>query len=645
MINQYNPFRANRAEQMTDLWKYYVPFPGLDETGKPLVVQGGRGSGKTMFFQCNSWRQRYSQIEKDKKPITALFEDYDFIGIYYRVDTTFVSSMCNREEKQWNPVFETYLSICILQDVLDLLICLNNKITISKTESEKFCETFSKKFNSSRTIHDLCSFRAETESYLDIIEDKINGIDDKSNTSLRWVNAHRIINDICNTFNHLLQKDLLFKIFIDEYETLQEYQQRIVNTLIKHSSLPVVFNIGLRPHGMKTNETISNTETIEAPHDYESLTLGIDSSSYLDILKKICQKRIALGKEQNKIPSTASEDIEYYLGTYSIEYELKQIQKTSSKIQYLDDLKELIESMGKEQGLSKEQIATYNQVLGKEAPLLNSRLHYALLCRKTAYTPSIQRLYDEYISNSQKYNDWMHNRKLGIVFLLCKDFKRDKLYYGFDVFASLSSNIVRYFLELCEQVFRLAFLDGYNWDSMIAPTMQSEAARYVSEYKILDIAGYEPYGNELRLFVQYLGQIFYKLHTSKNNTLGEPEPNHFNTKDLSLPDNSRQIISSAVMWNVLQEGEPTKRKQSKLSPETVDYYLNKIYVPYFGISYRNQRKIQIDVDILNKLLSGQEDEAKKGFRKYFRIPIEEPITNNNTSHQMTIFDFDQGGQL
>ena len=171
-----------------------------------------------------------------------------------------------------------------------------------------------------------------------------------------------------------------------------------------------------------------------------------------------------------------------------------------------------------------------------------------------------------------------------------------------------------------------------------------QAARYVSEYKIIDIAGYEPYGKELRIFIQYLGQIFYKLHTAEDNTLGEPEPNHFNTKDLSLPGSTRQILDSAIMCNVLQEGEPTKRKQSKLSPETIDYYINKIYVPYFDISHRNQRKIQVDVKVLNNLLSGDEDLAKAAFREFFKMKPEQPVINDNPSHQISIFDRLQGGQ-
>lgn len=116
MTNQYNPFKENRTEQMRDLWKYYVPFPGLDSAGKPLVVEGGRGSGKTMFFQCNSWRQKVLEFQKSKKPITDLIDNEDFVGVYYRVDTTFVSSMREREENNWGAIFETYLGFQIMKN-------------------------------------------------------------------------------------------------------------------------------------------------------------------------------------------------------------------------------------------------------------------------------------------------------------------------------------------------------------------------------------------------------------------------------------------------------------------------------------------------------------------------------------------------
>ncbi|MGN0246291.1 MAG: hypothetical protein ACI4DK_10045 [Lachnospiraceae bacterium] len=633
MTNQYNPFKENRTEQMKDLWKYYVPFPGLDSTGKPLVVEGGRGSGKTMFFQCNSWRQKILEFQKNSKPITNLLDSEDFVGIYYRVDTTFVSSMREREEENWGAIFETYLGICILKEILDLICTLNKSMSLSESALSEFALSFSKKLNTASTTDSIGKFQKDCNIFLDIIEDKINGSETLAN--LRCINANRFITDVCVATRELLGKDdLLFKIFIDEYETLQEYQQKIVNTLIKHSSLPVIFNIGLRPKGMKTSETISETETIEAPHDYELLLLGFEQDQYPGIIKSICQKRIALGKEQGKIPETASDDIEFYLGNYSIDLELERIKQTSKQPPHIEKLRKLINTRAQEECCTTQEVEEFCKTLCDEAPILNSRMHYALLCKKTHYTPTLKELYDSYTTNDAKYSDWLHNRKNGVIYLLCKETKREKMYFGFDVFSALSSNIVRYFLELCEQSFKIAFLNDYDWNSQISPETQTEAARYVSEYKIVDIAGYEPYGKELRIFVQYLGQIFNKLHTAEDNTLGEPEPNHFNTKDLSLPDSSKKIIASAIMWNVLQEGETTKKKQSKLSPETVDYYLNKIYVPYFGISYRNQRKIFVSVEILQDLLAGNEELANSGFRKFFKTES----ASDTDSTQLTLFN-------
>lgn len=639
MFDKYNPFKENRTEQMKDLWKYYVPFPGLDSDGKPLVVEGGRGSGKTMFFQCNSWKQKILQLRKNEKPITDLLDKEPFIGIYHRVDTTFVSSMKGREEERWNSIFETYLSICILKEVLELVKALSSNMKIDESVFTNFVKDFSSRFDRNSTIDTIDDFYRECNRYLDFIEDKINGVYSTEDQIIRYVNAHRFITDLCVSCSGILNREnLLFKIFIDEYETLQEYQQKIINTLIKHSTLPVIFNIGLKPKGMKTPETISETETIEAPHDYELLPLGFDENKYPQILKDICKIRISLGKEQGRIPKDASENIEDYLGIYNLEYEVTKISEYPNELPHVEKLNNLIRKRGEMEGLSQADVEEYCSILNTNAPIINSRMHYALLCKETPYTPKIKDLVDAYVNNTKRYTDWLHNRKFGTIFLLCKETKREKMYFGFDVYTALSSNTVRYFLELCEHAFKIAFLNGYDWNLSITPEIQSEAARYVSEYKIVDISGYEPYGKELRIFTQYLGKIFYRLHTDEDTTLGEPEPNHFNTKDLSLSDECRRLISSSIMWNVLQEGETTKKKQSKLSPETVDYHLNKIYVPYFGISHRDQRKIQLEVDILKDLFSGKEKDAMRAFKKYFK-----EADDDNNQMQLSFDNMITGG--
>lgn len=618
MYSKYNPFKENRTEQMRDLWKYYVPFSESSNTFKPLVVEGGRGSGKTMFFQCKSWKEEIAKARKEQCLIKDWIKYREYIGLYYRVDTTFVSSMKGSDRTDWDKIFETYLAICVLREVLLFLTEIKSDLDINDSTLNKFACEFSKKIEPEYNIETFDTFIERTTVYLDRIEDIINGIDINIGSNLRFVKVLRFVNDLCEECQSLICQDIVFKIFIDEYETLQESQQRIVNTLIKHSEIPVIYNIGLRPSGMKTPKTISDTETIESPHDFEYQILDVELDKYKDILRDICRKRIKLAKENGKVNCDVNEEIEFYLGNYDFDFELGMLEDCSNVLDFKELLVEKIHVKALEENLSEDMEKQYIKVLCTDASVLSARLHLTLLYKNNVYTPSLKTLHDAYISNSDKYKDWLHNRKNGIIFLLCKECKKEKMYFGFDAYAALSSGIVRYFLELCEQAFDFAFLDDYSWNSQISPQTQTEAAKHVSEYKVRDILRYEPNGKKMRIFVQFLGQIFNKIHTD-NGTLGEPEPNHFSTKDLSMSDEVRDNIKNATMWNVLQIYEATKRKDSKLSPETVDYYLNKIYVPYFGISYRNQRKIVLSSDLLSDLFSGDTVRAKAAFNKYFRV--------------------------
>ena len=390
MSIQYNPFKENRTEQMQDLWKYYVPFTGvLNNAGKPIVVEGGRGSGKTMFFKCNSWRERLAEIKKNEHCLVDLFDENKFIGIYYRVDTTFVSSM-NGREVNWNSIFQTYFSICILKELLELIDSIKHELNIDEHKLSMFLKMFSEKLSPESAIDNISDFIRHTNKCLDHIEDIVNGEDFVNTKMLRFVMANRFINDVCIEFNKLINKNIIYKIFIDEYETLQLGQQKIVNTLIKHSTIPVIFNIGLRPKGMKTNKAISETEIIEAPHDYEEIVFRIESSEYKKILKEICAKRIILGKEKKEIPEYVSEDIEFYLDQYSFEYEVKKLENTIGVNKFLIELRELIKRRSAEEGETIEKINQYISVLCDRASLLNARLHYALLCVKTMHTLQFQ---------------------------------------------------------------------------------------------------------------------------------------------------------------------------------------------------------------------------------------------------------------
>lgn len=93
-MSELNPFAVNRAEYMRDLWKYYVPLKELDlETSKALVIEGGRGTGKSTVFLCNCWRNQLAAAENDPAKTIDSFLNKKSVGLYYKVDGAFLSAM------------------------------------------------------------------------------------------------------------------------------------------------------------------------------------------------------------------------------------------------------------------------------------------------------------------------------------------------------------------------------------------------------------------------------------------------------------------------------------------------------------------------------------------------------------------------
>ncbi|KXY34996.1 ORC-CDC6 family AAA ATPase [Bacillus sp. FSL K6-0067] len=651
-MDNKNPFREFRAEQMgKDLWKLYVPGPFEKFlSSRPLVLEGGRGSGKTMFFLCNSWNEKLKSIKSEGKSIGIFLSEKNFIGLYYKVDTAFVTSMEDHNRSDWDGVFNTYLNICILKEAIKFLKELVLEGVLNQTEILEAISVVNYFLKEDIEIMNIESALNICEMVLDDIEQFINSPSDEKLTF-----KLSIIGRSFSKFVEKLKKNpklsgVKFRIFIDEYETLLEYQQSIVNTLIKHSNSEIIYNIGMRSRGMLTLKTAGSNEIIQAPHDYTSFRPETffdpegdtdTRTEYYKILKEICRLRLEKFKQSTGIANLPT-DIDYYLGEYSIEEEIEGIIKSKKSKPFINKLKSKIF----EYETDAEKANEYFKLLGLEAPPLNARLHLCLLLRASKYRPSLEELSREYLmwknSDSKRYKDWLHNTKYGLVFLLAREYDQKKLYYGLDVFMMLSTGVIRYFLELCEQAFDFALIGDFDWNNprKISPQEQSKAARYVSKYKVRDISGYEPNGKYLKIFVQNLGEIFKEFHRNPQLTLGEPEPNHFYTNDSAINEEAETVLNSAIMWGVLQERIPTKEKISDLPIETIDYHLNRIYCPYFEISYRKKRKIYLDKENLQGLLSGKEDLAKEAAKKVIDNKLNKSY-NNSTLEQLSLFDGDE----
>jgi hypothetical protein len=623
-----NPFRQFRAEQFTDhLWSYYVPGSFDERIGtRPIVVEGGRGSGKTMLFLCNSWRERKAEFEaRQSGKFKNMLSADSFVGLYYKVDTSFVTALSEQgvEEETWAKLFATYLSASLVRELVDFLAACESSGFVKSGALSACFARISSLLGSNIDSPTVSQVR-------DLLVSTLDGVEVAANNPAEIQNARGTLP------GRLLQEAALalranapfqavrFQIFIDEYESLLEYQQRQVNSLIKHSSAWLVYNISMRPKGMKTSRTIAASEHIEEPHDFTTFRpeaeLSPDTQSddrrLEETLRSICQKRLRnLGLLDGKDDRWF--EIKTYLSGSTIDEELGRITEGKHQEKTLKDLRKAIF----DQTGDTEKTEQWYKTLGLEAKPEHARLHLCILRRAPQFRPSVAELANEYVAwrqsgkvGSKKYADWWHNTNAALTFLLAHEYKKPKEYAGFSTYCMLSSGIIRYFLELCEQAFDFAHSQGFHWGNPreLSVEEQTKAARYVSRYKVRDIERYHPYGAELRQLTLSLGRIFESLHKNKDTTLGEPEFNHFATSTSEIANDKsgmREILNSAVMWTVLQEKPPTKDKEVDMKIEAVDYHLNHIYSPYFGISYRRKRKIVVTLDELKALSATDQTEA------------------------------------
>ena len=627
-MSELNPFAVNRAEYMRDLWKYYVPIKELDvETSKSLVVEGGRGTGKSTVFLCNCWRSRLSEAESHSGTTINDFFENKSIGLYYKVDGAFLSAMdyCERSLSEKTGIFNTYLSVELCKELFSYLATVSFKKSIlSEEECKKIFKTYTRSVHTNKAyvIQNFNELIEDCDIVLNAIEDCLNYGSEINDSLIFRVTASgsifkALIEEIikCSFFaNHT------FRVFIDEFESLCVWQQKQVNTLIKQSGSYLIYNICMRHNGFKTYQTNSDNEIIQPTHDFKHFKFEnlLETAEYKNTLKLICEKRFQMFFEQMNLAQQPSTDIEFYLGNYSADLELERFDKKRGNFKKL--LRNRIRALAKNDHDADDFILR----LCDEPPLLNARLHLALLLRAKQYRPSLEELSNAYqdwrsgkkSKGKEKYDEWLHATKNGLIFLLAKDFNLDKWYFGFDAYVMLSSGIVRYFLELCEHAFNFAIMNDFQWDhpQRLTPEIQTKAAKFVSRHKVEEIASFPTYGHNLRIFVQFLGQIFKDLHRNDRLTLGEPEPNHFTMDSLDSLEN-REVLDNAITCSVLQELPQTKGKES-VNTHIHDYHLNKIYTPYFEISYLKKRKLVFTNEALSGLLSGDKMLAQKITKEY-----------------------------
>ncbi|EGG34819.1 conserved domain protein [Paenibacillus sp. HGF5] len=372
---------ATRAEELGNRVFDYFAMPAESFytrllNNKAAVLVGGRGTGKTMLLKSMAFK--YKVINKSVNQSQIFWSTDHYLGCYIRADTNIVSGFKGRgiDEESWNALFAHYFNLRALQEVVKTVITIIDKNIINEIDMEELVQRYVNLLGQNTTkIKTIKDMYQNIQFNMDELVRYINN--PKKREVPELTNNGTLIFECCQTLSeHKSFQNKTWYILIDEYENLNQEQQKIINTLIKANQPPVIFKIAMRPGGWWTQETLTPSENLEKIADFDMINYQTDFSNedYEDLIIKAFKKSLIL----NKIENIDFQDIRNLLPEMSPEDEARRVLKRSSKKS--DFIDKIIEKINAATTNSIEQQELKEILIDINDPL-KTRFHLVLLDR------------------------------------------------------------------------------------------------------------------------------------------------------------------------------------------------------------------------------------------------------------------------
>ena len=559
-----NPFRRVRAEHFENLStlarSYSEPeaarYERIVET-KPVFIEGGRGSGKTMTLKSMLPQALVSRFSRARLDET----NAPYFGVYIRlVPGSFATQSQAVEEIVGT---DRCVSLFLTEIILKLTYALVgelkacNQVGIVQTTVNQERQLVSAIANTVRPSVPSGSNPSDLDGLMELLLREIRHVSDYVSRRVFGENRDyegvflgvEDLKRICSVTitNYLARPGATVYFLLDEFENLLDFQKLVANSILKASeSGHYSVKIATKKAALTTSQTLEGQE-VEEPHDYSSVDVDYNISdpqerrNYKELLTAICSRILS----HEAFSETA--------------------------------IDKLLEAPLERDGLSTEDLEKEMAMVFGDRPLTaedQHRLGYAAVFR-------------------------LHYKQGG----------RGKQFAGFDDLVTLSSGIIRLFLELAGLSYHFAMQEGDDVKSgkPIGRSHQTDAAYALSNYYLTTIRNnVATVGPTIQQLVIDLGDVFRSKLLRHNS---EPEGSRLAVHDAHRLDESafkdaKMVLTQAISHSIFQtpalRGGMRPKHLSDIQPQ--EYILNRVYSPSLGISPRPRWRTRISTKDLLELM-------------------------------------------
>ena len=370
-----------------------------------------------------------------------------------------------------------------------------------------------------------------------------------------------------------------FFFLIDEYENLSSYQQRVLNTLVKHCGEHYSFKVGVRELGLRERSTLNSMEQLTHPADYKRIDITQElEDRFSSFAAKVCERRLVrVLSDSQTVPNVRA-----MLPDLPPEEEARRLgveRVVSATLQKFSDYNEL------------------EQEFLKWAKGTSALESFVFLSRALAENKSLAEKLKEVLTNPSRWSEQYGNHMHAYLFAIRKRKRGIRKYFaGWRVYCLLAGANIRYLLELVDQAFNMHLADGFDpLQRSVSPEVQTRAAQKTGQKNLRELEGLSLHGARLTRLLLGLGRIFQVMATEP---IGHtPEVNQFclaaDVDDQDIRMRVNELLSEGVMHLAL-----VRYRGSKLPQESdirqFDYAVHPVYSAFFEFSHRRKRKIELN---------------------------------------------------
>ncbi|HTM81923.1 hypothetical protein [Asticcacaulis sp.] len=556
---------------------YYLAAP------KSCVLIGGRGSGKTTVLRCMSYEGQAALGQTD-------FTHPKYIGLYIKVNTNTVASFIGPEltPDAWQRFFGHFLNLMFCDEALGYVQWLkikrqDNEIDraldyhrVARVLGLKSCATLDE------LITEVDNARINLEVFIN------NFGSNKPTVSPLQTPLDVVMEELGKIDGH---KDTTFFVVLDEYENFLDYQQRLVNTLLKHSGGNYYFKIGVRELGWRERTTLNSAEVLISPADYERIRIEEKlENDFPNFAKRVCEARLKAVDLENLGPSV---DVESLLPSLSVKAEAIALGVERHVVDFRVYLKSSPDTLRLTE-LHDHELFVFLELAHRDFQHATRDLEDYYLGVKAARV---------------KYENYSYS----LLFAISgKGAKISKYYCGHSVLSKLTHQNIRFYMQLVNECIREQVAIEKSTSQPIDPQLQTIAARKVGLSYLRELEGVSTQGGSLAKLLLGLGRVFGVM--AAHPVGGKPECNQFEIAEGSTSTDQhtevKNLLIEAVMHLALVRTPGTKLTTDS-DVRSWDYAPHPIFAAYFGFSHRRKRKMKVGEDDLISLTHQPQETIKK----------------------------------